>query len=87
MNFNPQFLLNMRSAKTILHLVGDIYMLECPNFFYQQVVYFPEAQRDMGLRPFTSLYEIFVDQVDIKLIEEQAEGSLNETQACFFFRS
>jgi len=36
---------------------------------------------------FLSFYDMFVRQVDIKLLEEQSEDDLKRTKACFFFKS
>jgi hypothetical protein len=77
----------MKDTKTILYLVGDIYMSGNPNFFYQQVVYFPVKQNGINISPVLSLADIFVDQIDMKLVEEQSDEQLEQTMACFFFKN
>jgi hypothetical protein len=58
-----------------------------PNYFYQQVVYFPARKYGNKIPPFLSLADIFVDQIDTKLVEEQTDDSLNQSSACFFFKN
>ena len=80
-------LTTMRDYKTILNFMADIYISAKPNFFYSEVVYF--CSQNQGLQPFPllSLSDIFVDQIDIKLIEEQSDGPNLMSSACFFFKS
>lgn len=76
----------MRDAKTILTLVADIYISNNPNFFYNEVVYFPIKSFGEKLSPFLRLSDIFIDQIDIKLVEEQSNDSGENSSACFFFK-
>ncbi len=77
----------MNNTKNILYLVGDIYLSGNPNYFYQQVVYFPARRYYRKPTPYLTLADIFVDQIDIKLVEEQAEEQLNQSASCFFFKN
>lgn len=77
----------MRDAKTILNLIGDKYMSTHPNYFYKEVVYFSGRIYAVRVSPFLSLSDIFVDQIDIKLMEEQAEERPFSSKACFFFKN
>ena len=77
----------MGDAKTIINLIGDIYMLNNPNFFYNEVVYFPIEQKPRGASPFLTLSDIFIDQIDVKLVEEQSADSSTDFTANFFFKS
>jgi hypothetical protein len=58
-----------------------------PNYFYQQVVYFPARKYSNNTPPFLSLADIFVDQIDAKLVEEQTDNRLSQSSACFFFKN
>ena len=77
----------MHNSKTILYLVGDIYISGNPNYFYQQVVYFPARKYRRKPSLYLSQADIFVDQIDMKLVEEQATEELVESSACFFFKN
>ena len=77
----------MGDAKTIINLISDIYITEHPSFFYKEVVYFPACKKLQKSRSFISLSDIFIDQIDIKLIEEQSDSNSGQSQACFFFKS
>ena len=77
----------MRDAQTILNLVADMYISTNPHFFYNEVIYFPARKYGDKLSPFLFLSDIFVDQIDIKLVEEQSEGSSESSMACFFFKN
>jgi hypothetical protein len=77
----------MRDAKTILNFIGDMYMTNHPNYFYKEVVYFSGRIYAQRVSPFLSLSDIFVDQIDIKLVEEQSPDKSSKTKACFFFKN
>ena len=77
----------MRDGKTIVNLVSDQYMTSHPNYFYKEVVYFSGRIYDPRVSPFLSLSDIFVDQIDIKLVEESSATKPFETKACFFFKN
>ncbi|HOP04421.1 MAG TPA: hypothetical protein PL017_08225 [Tenuifilaceae bacterium] len=77
----------MRNTKNILYLVGDIYMTSNPHFFYQEVIYFPAKKSEVAVSPFIKLSEIFIDQIDLKLLEEHSDEKLTESSACFFFKN
>ena len=77
----------MKKTNNILYLVGDIYMSGNPNFFYREVIYFPAKKNDVTIAPFLRLADIFVDQIDLKLLEEHSDESLSESSACFFFKN
>lgn len=77
----------MRNAKTILNLMADIYISAWPNFFYHEVIYFSAPNKSLQHFPLLSLADIFVDQIDIKIVEEQGEGPYIKSRACFFFKS
>ena len=77
----------MGDAKTILNLIADMYISAHPNFFYREVVYFPPQNKSPYRFPQLGLSDVFVDQVDIKLVEEQTEGPYTDSLACFFFKS
>ena len=76
----------MRDAKTILNLIADIYISSNPNFFYNEVVYFPTKGYGERLSTFLKLSDIFIDQIDIKLVEEQSNDFGKNSSACFFFK-
>lgn len=77
----------MRDAKTIIDLISDQYMASHPNYFYKEVVYFSGRIYDPRVSPFLSLSDIFVDQIDIKLVEESAVSKSFTSKACFFFKN
>jgi hypothetical protein len=77
----------MRDAKTILNLIVDIYMSKNPNYFYKEVVYFSGRIYTQRVSPFLCLSDIFVDQIDIKLFEEQGEDRPSNSKSCFFFKN
>jgi hypothetical protein len=77
----------MRDANTILNFIADIYISANPHFFYNEVVYFPAYERRTVVSPFLNQTDVFVDQIDTKLLEEQAENTRGVSTACFFFKS
>jgi hypothetical protein len=77
----------MSDAKSIIDLIGDIHISSNPNYFYKEVVFFPGQMHNQNLSTFLCLSDIFVDQIDIKLIEEQSEKRCEETSACFFYKN
>lgn len=77
----------MRDAKTILHLIADIFISTNPNFFYNEVIYFPARRADEGVSSFLYLSDIFVDQIDMKLVEEQTDDFIEKSSACFYFKN
>ncbi|MDD3567124.1 MAG: hypothetical protein PHT92_01870 [Bacteroidales bacterium] len=77
----------MKDAKTILSFIGDKHMADHPNYFYKQVVYFSGRIFAQRVSPFLSLSDIFVDQIDIKLVEEQSNEKSAKSKACFFFKN
>ncbi len=68
-------------------LVGELLMTNNPYWFNNHVVFFEDDNHDQYPEGMISFYEIFVEQLDIKLYEEQFEDSLTSSSACFFFRS
>lgn len=70
-----------------VNMVGELLMSSNPYWFNNQVVFFDENNRGRYPQGFLSLYDIFVDQLDIKLYEEQLEDTLPSSNACFFFMS
>lgn len=77
----------MKDINTILNLVADIHISANPNYFYNEVIYFPVKRSDSNLSPYISLSEVFIDQIDIKLVEEQSEDNRENSSACFFFKN
>jgi len=62
-------------------------MMHNPYFFYKEVIFF-NLEEPIKVDPaLLTFYDMFVRQVDIKLIEEQSEESLRRSRACFFFKS
>ena len=77
----------MRNARTLVDRVCNKYMMHNPSFFYREVIFF-NIDEPIKVNPsILSFYDLFVRQVDIKLLEEQSEESLKRTKACFFFKS
>lgn len=74
-------------TNTILSLVSDKYMLQNPHFFYKEVVYFPNEAEYLSHKPFINFNDILVDQIDIRLIEQDVDDDLSGSAACFFFKS
>lgn len=70
-----------------LSLVGELLMTSNPYWFYHQVVFFENDVPVKKEDDIISFYEIFTDQLDIKLYEEQIDESLSSSCACFFFKS
>ncbi|MGE0076867.1 MAG: hypothetical protein AB7S48_03315 [Bacteroidales bacterium] len=68
-------------------LVGELLMTSNPYWFNNQVVFFEDDNQSQYSEDYISFYNIFVDQLDIKLYEEQLDDFLTCTSACFFFRS
>lgn len=58
-----------------------------PNFFYKEVVYFPRESDYLSNAPFINFNDILVDQIDVRLIEQDVESQLERSSACFFFKS
>jgi hypothetical protein len=77
----------MSNVNAILNFIADIYVSANPNFFYKEVVYFPSYERRTVVSPFLNQTDVFVDQIDTKLLEEQAENVGERSSACFFFKS
>jgi hypothetical protein len=77
----------MRDANTILSFIADVYISAHPTFFYNQVVYFPALNQRVVVSPFLNQTDIFVDQIDTKLFEEQGENVGETSSASFFFKS
>jgi len=77
----------MRDSKMMLGLVCDMFIAANPNYFYQQVIYFPFYKGMRSNPPYLCLSDIFIDQVDIKLVEEQSENKSINSAACFFFKN
>ncbi|HZJ73745.1 MAG TPA: hypothetical protein VFC87_02970 [Perlabentimonas sp.] len=77
----------MLDSKAIVNLVSDQYMSSHPNYFYKEVVYFSGRIYDPRVSPFLSLSDIFVDQIDMKLVEESLVKKPVVTKACFFFKN
>jgi hypothetical protein len=50
-------------------------------------VYFRANNQSLQRFPLLNFSDIFVDQIDIKLVEEQGEGPYIKSFACFFFKS
>lgn len=77
----------MHDAKTIINLIGEMYLEKNPNFFYNEVIYFPAIKNARSILPYLNLSDIFIDQIDIKLVQEQSADSPNDYNANFFFKS
>ncbi len=77
----------MDKTKTILNQVSDMYMAANPNFFYSQSVFFPVYICTDFPEPFISIYHIQVDQIDIRIMEQDGESDSTTSRACFFFKS
>ncbi len=67
--------------------VCNIFMSHNPYFFYREVIFFDLEIPEKTDPSLLSFYEIFVQQVDIKLLEEQSEEKYQRSRACFFFKS
>ncbi len=74
-------------TNTILSLVSDRYMLANPHFFYKEIVCFPNEAEYLSHKPFINFNDILVDQIDIRLIEQDVDNDLSGSSACFFFKS
>ncbi|MFO8021408.1 MAG: hypothetical protein R6U65_02990 [Perlabentimonas sp.] len=77
----------MHDAKTIINLIGEMYIEKNPNFFYSEVIYFPAIKNKKNILPYLNLSDIFIDQIDTKLVQEQSADSPNDYNANFFFKS
>ena len=77
----------MRNTKTLVDRVCNKYMMHNPYFFYREVIFFNLEKPIKSNPSLLSFYDLFVRQVDIKLLEEQTDDNLNRTKACFFFKS
>jgi len=77
----------MRNTKTLVDRVCNRYMMHNPYFFYREVIFFNLEEPVKSDQEFLSFYDMFVRQVDVKLLEEQSEDTLRRTKASFFFKS
>jgi hypothetical protein len=77
----------MRNTKTLVDRVCNRYMMHNPYFFYREVIFFNLEEPPKPDQEFLSFYDMFVRQVDIKLLEEQSDEALKRTKASFFFKS
>jgi hypothetical protein len=77
----------MRSTKILVDRVCNNYMMHNPYFFYREVIFFNLEEPTKSNSSLLSFYDMFVRQVDIKLLEEQSDDNLRRTRACFFFKS
>jgi hypothetical protein len=77
----------MRTLNSLANQVGNIFMSHNPYFFYREVIFFNLEIPEKTDSSLLSFYEIFVQQVDIKLLEEQSEEEYQRSRACFFFKS
>ncbi|NOU19475.1 MAG: hypothetical protein HOO91_18120 [Bacteroidales bacterium] len=77
----------MKKTKTLVDRICSSYMMHNPYFFYREVIFFNLEEPIRPNPEFLSFYDMFVRQVDIKLLEEQSEEDLRRTKACFFFKS
>ena len=77
----------MRSTKSVVNLVGDWYLAHNPNFFYRDVVFFYMLQTRKKNQQFLSFYDLFVQQIDVKLLEEQSYEPITRSHACLFFKN
>jgi hypothetical protein len=77
----------MRNTKILVDRVCNNYMTHNPYFFYREVIFFNLEEPIKSNPSLLSFYDLFVRQVDIKLLEEQTEETLKRTKACFFFKS
>jgi len=77
----------MRNTKTLVDRVCSKYMMHNPYFFYREVIFFNLEEPIKSNPSLLSFYDLFVRQVDVKLLEEQTEENLKRTKACFFFKS
>lgn len=68
-------------------IVGEFLMKNNPYWFNFEVIFFDIDNQDIYPDGFLSFYQIFVDQLDIKLYEEQMDDSLSSSNACFYFKS
>jgi len=78
---------DMRNSKTVVDRICNDYMMHNPYFFYREVVFFNLEEPIKSSPSLLSFYDMFVRQVDVKLLEEQSEEILKRTKACFFFKS
>lgn len=70
-----------------VNLIGEHLMANNPYWFNNQVVFFEDDNRDKYPEDMIPFYDIFVEQLDIKLYEEQFDDPLTSSNACFFFKS
>lgn len=77
----------MRHSKQLVDRICNRYMMHNPYFFYREVIFFNLEEPAKPDQEFLTFYDMFVRQVDIKLLEEQSEETLRRTKACFFFKS
>lgn len=77
----------MRDTKAMVDRICSNYMMHNPYFFYREVIFFNLEEPIKSIPSLLSFYDMFVRQVDIKLLEEQSEDNLKRTRACFFFKS
>lgn len=69
----------------VVDYVGRIFMDTDPFWFYNLVIFFDEDNQRLQPRGMLSFYHLFVDQLDMKLYEEQIPHSINTSKACFFY--
>jgi hypothetical protein len=77
----------IRKTKREADHVCDVLMNTNPYFFYKEVIFFNLEEPAPVDSTFLTFYEIFVRQVDIKLLEELSDENLHRSKACFFFKS
>jgi len=68
-----------------VELIGRIYMNADPYWFYNLVIFFDEDNQHLLPRGMLSFYNLFVDQLDLKLYEEQVTHKLSKSHSCFFY--
>ncbi len=69
----------------VVDYVGRIHMNTDPFWFYNLVIFFDEDNQTRLSEGMLSFYHLFVDQLDMKLYEEQIPQSINTSRACFFY--
>ncbi|QKG79266.1 hypothetical protein [Tenuifilum thalassicum] len=74
-----------RRHNTVVDFLGRMHMNTDPFWFYNLVVFFDEDNDNKPPNGMLSFYDLFVDQLDVKLFEEQIPQSLNNSRACFYY--
>ncbi len=69
----------------VVDYVARIHMNTDPFWFYNLVVFFDEDNKVKLPKGILSFYHLFVDQLDMKLFEEQIPQSISSSRACFFY--